>query len=246
MRLADYLVTLISFARRKNKRPLIKIAYALKHKKGLEIGGPSNFFKVQGGMPVYLFARVVDGVNFSSNTIWEGSIQQGNNYKYTDDKAGYQYIAEGSDLSQIPADSYDFLLSCHSLEHVANPIKAVFEWARVLKKGGELILILPDKDNTFDHRRPYTTFEHLVNDYNNNIGEEDTTHFEEVLQLHDEQNISAEEFKKRVISNMQWRSVHHHVFSFAVVSKMLEYCGFTVAHQQKLNPFHLITCATKN
>jgi hypothetical protein len=41
------------------------------------------------------------------------------------------------------------------------------------------------------------------------------------------------------------RTIHHHVFSQAVVKQMLEYCGFLVKHQQEANSLHLITLAIK-
>lgn len=221
----------------------------LKGKKGIEIGGPSSFFKVKGGMPVYLYAAQVDGVNFSNDTVWEGSIQKGYNYQYFDDKKGYQFIAEATDLKEVPDSAYDFALSCHSLEHVANPIKAVMEWKRVLKPGGLLILVLPEKVNTFDSNRPYTTLAHLLQDYKNNTDETDTTHFEEILNLHnysrDIGTASKEEFNTRLQGNLVNRCAHHHVFSLEVTAEMLNYCGFSVKHQQQMHPFHLITIAEK-
>ncbi|BAV07620.1 methyltransferase domain-containing protein [Filimonas lacunae] len=201
-------------------------------------------------MPLYLFAKQVDGVNFSTQTVWEGSIAEGNNYQYVKGKTGYQYIAEASNLSHIPKNEYDFLLSCHSLEHVANPIQAVKGWAELLKQKGKLVLVLPDKRFIFDHKRPYTTFEHLVEDYKNKVDEHDTTCFEELIALHDvsmDPGVkSLEEFTERLKDNFNNRCAHHHVFSQEVVKQMLEYCGFTVNSQHELDNFNLITIAEKN
>ena len=47
---------------------------------GIEIGGPSSFFRHQ--LPIYKKIKSLDGVNFSSSTIWEGEILEGKNYKY--------------------------------------------------------------------------------------------------------------------------------------------------------------------
>ena len=44
---------------------------------GLEIGGPSDVFRRFAALPVYTLARGIDGVNFSSTTMWEGRIQKG-------------------------------------------------------------------------------------------------------------------------------------------------------------------------
>jgi len=250
MKLQDYLTTAISYVIKPSKRKLIRLSRKRASQRGLEIGGPSAFFKVKSYFPVYVFAEQVDGVNFSNETVWEGQITEGYNYKYYDDKKGQQYIGEASELKNVPSGEYDFVLSCHSLEHVANPIKALKEWNRVLKNNGHLALVLPDKEFTFDDKRPYTTFEHLVGDYNSNITEDDRTHFAEVLALHDLKKdtgvTSFHELKERTENNFENRCVHHHVFSLEVIKKMLEYAGFKVIHQQKATPFHLVTFAQKN
>ena len=249
MNLIDKAITLASYLRQPEKRRLIKIAKTFKGLKGIEIGGPSNIFSIKGAMPVYLFAEKVDGVNFSNKTIWEGKIKEGVNYNYYKNLFGFQYIAEGSDLSLLKDNQFDFLLSSHSLEHIANPIKALNHWRRVLKERGRLVLILPDSSVTFDRKRPITKLEHLIEDYNNNVEEDDDTHFNEVIDLHDmdlDKALGSREIlKERTIQNLSYRAVHHHVFNFELIKDLLSYTGFTVEFQQNFYPFHLITLAIK-
>ncbi len=249
MNLIDKAITLASYLRQPEKRRLIKIAKTFKGLKGIEIGGPSNIFSIKGAMPVYLFAEKVDGVNFSNKTIWEGKIKEGVNYNYYKNLFGFQYIAEGSDLSLLKDNQFDFLLSSHSLEHIANPIKALNHWRRVLKESGRLVLILPDSSVTFDRKRPITKLEHLIEDYNNNVEEDDDTHFNEVIDLHDmdlDKALGSREIlKERTIQNLSYRAVHHHVFNFELIKDLLSYTGFTVEFQQNFYPFHLITLAIK-
>ena len=154
------------------------------NKYGIEIGGPSGMFNVTGFLPLYAIAEKIDGVNFSTTTVWEGTLSEGNNYKYNN-KTGYQFIAEGDHLGKIKDETYHFVLSCNNLEHMANPLKAIFEWKRVLKKDGAMLLVLPNKHANFDHARPYTSMEHIVSDYNDKVGEDDMTHLTEILKLHD-------------------------------------------------------------
>lgn len=249
MSLSSYIQTAISFVLQPGKRQLIKLSKGLSSRKGLEIGGPSSLFGLRGYFPVYVFARQVDGVNFSNETVWEGKLDEGKNYSYFPGKTGHQYIAEASDLSKVVTASYDFILSCHSLEHVANPIKALKDWHRILKSKGTLVLVLPDKEFTFDIKRPYTNLEHLISDYQNGVDEDDATHFEEVIQLHDlstDTGVASQlELETRTNNNFENRCVHHHVFSLQLVKELLEYCGFTIIYQQKGAPFHLITVAEK-
>jgi len=247
MLLIDYLYTLISYFKQPRKRKWIKLSKSLSNKIGLEIGGPSNFFSLGGYFPVYLFGKQIDVVNFSTDTVWEGSIKEGMNYHYYKKKSGYQYIAEATDLNKVNDQKYDFVLSCHSLEHVANPLKALFEWKRIMKSKGIIMLVLPFKENTFDINRPFTNFYHLLEDYKNGIDESDTTHFEEIIKLHevgrDSGFVSAEAFKERLQNNLTNRCAHHHVFSNSVVKEMLEHVGFTVIEQEIVPPFHLVTYA---
>src|SRR5665647_495871 len=198
----------------------------IENKSGLEIGGPSGIFSSNNYLPLYQKVGSLDGVNFSNNTIWEGQIKSGNNYKY-DGKSGFQFIAEGTDLHQIKDNSYDFVLSCNNLEHIANPIKSLLEWKRVIKPGGCIILILPRKESNFDHKRPITPLQHLKYDFENNTQEDDLTHLNEILELHDLKRDphagSFENFKKRSLNNLNNRSLHHHVFDIETLKQMIDF-----------------------
>ena len=46
------------------------------------------------------------------------------------------------------AGSQDFVIAQHIIEHLINPMGALREWNRVLKKGGKLLLCTPDEDVT--------------------------------------------------------------------------------------------------
>ena len=248
MKIFDYAVTAVSSLRHRSKRTLISYSRLLQGLKGLEIGGPSALFSLKGHFPVYLFAGEIDGVNYSTNTVWEGSIREGRNYRYYD-KTGYQFIKEASDLNGITDGSYDFVLSCHSLEHIANPLKALAEWRRVLKPKGTLVLVLPDKRYTFDVNRPYTKIGHLLDDLENGTDETDTTHYRESIELHDLSRDTGvqtrQEHTARIQNNIVTRCVHHHVFSPEVIREMMESASFKVIYQQEAAPFHLITIAQR-
>ncbi len=198
----------------------------IKNKLGLEIGGPSGIFSKHNYLPIYPNVRSLDGVNFSDKTIWEGEVRKGNNYKYGD-KSGFQFIADGTHLKEIQNDVYDFVLSSNNLEHIANPIKSLLEWKRVIKPGGSIILILPRKESNFDHARQTTTFKHIRNDFENIIHEDDLTHLSEILDQHDLKRDphagSYEAFKKRSLNNFENRSLHHHVFDMEVLKQLVNF-----------------------
>jgi SAM-dependent methyltransferase len=199
-------------------------------KRGLEIGGPSGVFR--SALPLYSKAGSVDGVNFSCNTVWEGSVRPGRTFGYFPGRTGIQLVSEATELSAIGCGAYDFVLSSNCLEHVANPLKALFEWKRVMRPGGALVLVLPNKASNFDHRRPFTSFEHLLNDYERGTTENDLTHLDEILALHDLSMDppagSFEAFKARSLENFDNRTLHHHVFEPGTIEKMLRHAGLSV------------------
>jgi len=197
------------------------------NKSGIEIGGPSGMFKPHGFIPLYNIVSNLDGCNFSNNTLWEGSISAEKSFKYWGDKTGIQIISEATDLAMVKDKTYDFIISSNCLEHIANPLKAVKEWLRVVKNDGLILLVLPNKTYCFDHKRPTTTFDHLLSDFNNDIKESDLTHLDEILELHDlnkdKRAGSFENFKKRSLENEKFRALHHHVFSIALLKQIFAF-----------------------
>jgi SAM-dependent methyltransferase len=213
-------------------------------KEGIEIGGPSDIFRYKGLLPLYRVIKNLDGCNFSSSTIWEGSIREEKTYKYYHNKIGYQYIHEAVDLHDIASDKYDFLISSNCLEHIANPIKAMLEWVRIIKPNAMILLILPNKDYCFDHNRTVTLYSHLKEDYDKNTGEDDLTHIDEIMAFHDfSMDVQAgtlEYFKARSLKNYENRTLHHHVFDLNVVRQMANFLKVGIIFESEGNNYIII------
>lgn len=225
-----------------------KYRQAFDKKNGFEVGGPSSLF-LSEVFPVYHWANRVDGCNFNNNTLWEGDIK-GHEYRYMPNKAGTQYILDGTDLNLIKDEQYDFVLSSHCLEHIANPLKALKEWCRILKHDGFMVLILPDKKITFDRRRAYTSFDHLLSDYASGMQENDLSHLPEILELHDlkldpDAGMDRSAFRKRGENNFINRALHHHVFSWDVLEQCFRYSNVSVIARYFVAPFHQIIIGKK-
>jgi len=188
-------------------------------KKGLEIGGPS-----QTGLPFYEVCRQMDNVIFSKNTLWSIHTDE---YKYHPDKTGKVLVHDAVDLSSIPNQQYDFVFSSHCLEHIANPLKAVKEWFRVTKNNGHLILIVPEKSQCFDHKRDYTSFQTLLQQYEKQVGEDDLSTLPEILEKHDlTMDLPAgtlEQFTQRSQRNFENRCLHHYVYSPELLQEICKY-----------------------
>ncbi|MFZ2333454.1 MAG: methyltransferase domain-containing protein [Sideroxyarcus sp.] len=217
-------------------------------KTGIEIGGPSQVFSRGGIFPVYPIVGNLDNCNFGSSTIWEGKIRQGQTFRFDQSRpAGRQYILEATAMDCLNSGTCDFVLSSHVLEHVANPILALSEWKRLLADDGILLLLLPDRTRTFDHRRPVTTMEHLVADFKAGVTEDDLTHLPEILALHDlKRDPEAgdnEAFKRRSMRNIENRCLHHHVFDAGLAVNLVEYMGLKVLAVEEVYPHHILVLA---
>jgi SAM-dependent methyltransferase len=49
-------------------------------------------------------------------------------------------------LANVDDGSFDFLFSSHCLEHVRDATEALMNWIRVVRRGGHLIISVPDED----------------------------------------------------------------------------------------------------
>lgn len=217
---------------------------------GLELGGPSAAFSSHGLFPAYDHARRIDNCNFGHQTLWEGAITEGATFRIgRSSDVGQQFVAEATDLGRIASSTYDFLLSSNTLEHVANPLRALAEWIRVLREDGLLVLVLPHRDGTFDHRRPVTTLSHLVQDFNQGMSEGDLTHLEEILALHDLRRDPAagtfEAFAERSRSNLENRSLHHHVFDTRLAIDVVDHMGLQIVAVEAYRPYDILVVARK-
>lgn len=246
--LPQSVLSLLRDYRYKQRRPSGYRLYqeALKGKVGLEVGGPSIFFRHV--VPVYGVIAELDGVNFAETTMWEGTITTGRHFEYAFGRVGFQHIAEATRLAGIESGRYQFLISSNCLEHVADPLKALNEWIRVVEPQGMLLLVLPNPTSNFDHRRPVTSFEHLLDDYEKGIGEDDLTHLPEILELHDLVRDpwagTRESFVQRCHENQKYRGMHHHVFDLPLIERMLSHCGMSVLRADVIQTDFIVLART--
>ncbi len=217
-------------------------------KRALEIGGPTPYFDDRGVLPVYGILKSVDNCLFSTETIWTGTVPEGFKYHPKKNK-GHQFICDGTDLKGIPSGHYDCLLSSHCLEHVANPLRALAEWKRVLTEDGLLLMLLPHKEVTFDWRRPVTPLAHIIDDFVRSVGEDDATHFDEILRLHDlsktPEYATLEAFRTRCLENATYRAMHQHVFDTHSAIELMNYAGFQILEVDAIKPAHIVILANK-
>ena len=133
------------------------------------------------------------------------------------------------------------MFASHILEHIANPLKALKEWLRIIINNGYLILVLPEKSLCFDHKRNISSFDILLSQYNRNIDENDLSSLPEILEKHDLKMDplagSLEQFKKRSLDNYKNRCLHHFVYSENLLKEICLYlkCEFIYSNTDKLD-----------
>ena len=208
------------------------------NKLGVEIGGPSPMVDV-----IYENAYSIDNVIFSKNTIWSNHTDT---YKYYEGKTGNIIINDTVDISNVKNECYDFCFASHSLEHIANPLKAINEWLRIIKNSGYIIIIVPEKSVCFDHKRNYSKFSTLLSQYEKNIGEDDLSTLPEILLNHD---LSMDgpagdlgSFTKRSLDNFNNRCLHHYVYNDELLMEICNYykCEFIYIETIGLNRWFIM------
>jgi len=203
------------------------LVHIAKSRRGLEIGGPSPT-----GVVLYDHSRQMDNVIFSEETVW--ATHKSGVFTYPVDnegttREGRLYVCDATDLSTIADGAYDFVFASHSLEHIANPLKALCEWRRVVSDTGYLVLILPEKSQCFDHRREYARFDTLLTQWKNQVGEDDLSTLPEILATHDISRDGGARnpayFHARSLDNYKNRCLHHYVYSVPLLREIGEWLG---------------------
>jgi SAM-dependent methyltransferase len=209
----------------------------------LEPGGPSALLSARGLLPVYPRLAALDTLDYAERTLWShtASLQI---------EPRRHLIAEAGSLTAVPDGTYDAVLASHVLEHLANPLGALAEWRRVVGPDGHILLIVPQREGTFDHRRPLTTLDHLRGDAQHNTGEEDLTHLPEILRLHDLARDpgagSRESFERRCHENLKHRAMHHHVFDEHSIVEVCQVADLDVLTVDVKPPFHIVCLCRVN
>ena len=215
---------------------LAKIVY---NKNGVEIGGISP-----SGNLIYTLTKNLDNIIYSEDKILIKKNKK--KYHYHPGKVGKVIINDATNLQSVKNNTYDYLYASHVLEHIANPIKALEEWLRIIQPNTYLILILPEKSKTFDHFRSISSFETILNQYKNNVNEDDLSTLPEILQHHDVSKDPGvktfEEFKERSYNNYENRYLHHYVYDEKLLKQICIYlkCKYIYSDIRGMNIWFIL------
>lgn len=191
---------------------------------GLEIGAGSSPF------PVPLECSIQYGDIYSYNELLENAYPGQPLY----DVVAPTIKTALDTLQNVADDSLDFLVACHVIEHTRDPIGAIQKAYSKLRKGGQLVLVVPDKTRTFDKKRPVTTLEHLIEDFKAYNVERDQAHYREFFALAEGFSVPEEQLEAKW--REEWErdySIHFHTWTYDsfgimvdwIVSKAAPYSG---------------------
>jgi len=155
------------------------------------------------------------------------------------------YLTDAANLYFAKDCEFDFVCSSHVLEHIANPIKALYEWKRVIKEGGIIYCGVPDKRFTFDHRRQRTTLSHLIDDYQMDVDQSDTTHIQDLIDNWDGRMDCCWDNRRQLLVEYiradPLAGIHHHVWIKEDVVELFKYVHLEIVYVVlKGNTIHIV------
>jgi len=178
---------------------------------GLEFGaGSSPFPLALNAYPVYLDIKSSAQLH---QTLYPG--QSGANLVHS----AFDMAIEK--LQDWPENSLDFVVACHVIEHTYNPLGVLLGAYKALRRGGRLVLTVPDKERTFDRERQITSFEHVTADFRRRSKSRDLEHYydygKNVLAL--DHAASVQYAKEGCASGAD---IHYHVWDFVSFGEMID------------------------
>jgi SAM-dependent methyltransferase len=179
---------------------------------GIEIGAASSPFPI----PLNCHVRYGDRLdkNALNNSLYAG--QEIFNLIEPDLTTDLETL-EGSEDNTL-----DFIVDCHVIEHTRNPIAALENSYNKLRTGGYLVLVVPDKERTFDKKRELTKLEHLISDYEHPSQERDKQHYVEFF--HVVREVPDEELDYTVdVKFKEQDDIHYHTFTYESFTLLIDY-----------------------
>jgi SAM-dependent methyltransferase len=129
-------------------------------------------------------------------------------------------LSDLENMQGIEDESLDFIIASHVIEHTASPLLAIERAYKKLRKGGKLVLIVPDKPVTFDKDRELTSLEHLIEDYREPSRQRDWDHYVEFFTKAFPQPDPIAAAQGPFDGN---HDIHFHTWTFESFAQMIEY-----------------------
>jgi len=130
------------------------------------------------------------------------------------------------DLAMVADGDFDFVYSSHSLEHSPNPVFALSEYMRVVKPGGHVYTVIPNKERTYDVRRQTTPVARLVRKYRDGLFDYTLDEAVDVVEMsygHPLYDGKGRDYAEEILRENS--GIHHfHTFDAASVIELVSFC----------------------
>lgn len=206
---------------------------------GIEIGALHSPFPMQTGT----YVRYVDRLS-TSDLLYEYPELAGQSLVEVD------VLDDGETLATFGDKSVDFVVASHFLEHCEDPIGALKNHMRVVRRGGVVLLALPDRGHGIDRSRAGTTLEHLLIDHEAGPQSSRTDHYHEWSTLVDliRGSIAADKLDEHAAELEKHRySIHFHCWTadeFAVqlweIIRRFEFPAEVIENRENYHEFLVV------
>jgi SAM-dependent methyltransferase len=211
---------------------------------GLEIGAQANPLRV----PAAAHVRYVDRLSREETLRMFPHLA-------TEEAVSPDYVTDGFTLEAIGDASQDFVIANHVLEHSPDPIHALRNWLRVLKRGGILYAAVPIAERCFDRGRELTSLQHLIEDFEvarrdgaEALHQRNRAHYEEWVAIGDA-NVRREE-GRRILADYEYPTqvewamenrveIHFHTFTPESYATLLRHVGTMPDVRAQLESVHV-------
>lgn len=165
----------------------------------------------------------------------------GEHYKMAFDTTLAQfYITGEAHAIPVAPDSLDFIYSSHVFEHLVNPLGHLEIWSRLLRKGGEVLMIVPDYIGSKDYLASPTGMGELLDEFRQGTFTPTFEHYRRYAHAR-----SAPDKAQKLFDSKS--SIHMHYYTNDNMHDLLE-CSvksgnfekFTILHSPNAKDFHVI------
>jgi SAM-dependent methyltransferase len=202
-----------------NPRIPIEILYQLSGV-GIEVGALSNPLFLPKAEKVF-YADIVDEATLKSDLENLGFFGY-NSRKFV--SITYFISLNGVSFPDIADNTFDFVVSSHSLEHSSNPICNLVDYIRVVRVGGLVYTRIPNKDFTYDKNRSSTDPQKLIQKFvNKQFGFELGEFIEMVSNSLNE--VYFDYNQEDIYSQYVKQNGHHHIYVYDLnnIIKLIDY-----------------------
>lgn len=165
----------------------------------------------------------------------------GEHYKMDFDPAlaPFYVVGEAHRIAVQP-ESLDFIYSSHVFEHLVNPLGHLEIWSGLLRKGGEVLMVIPDYIGSKDFLANASTMEEVLSEYRQGGFDPSLDHYRRYGHARGNPEKAQSLFDKK-------SSIHMHYYSNDNMRELLQlavekgwFDKYTILHSANAKDFHVI------